>query len=96
MGATEEAVELKEKGNKAFKEHDWPKAISFYTQAIEKNDQEPAFFTNRAQVSCLIAGQARDLSLQAANLTPCIGEHQTRVVRARHNRCRQGHRHRPE
>jgi hypothetical protein len=53
MGAAEEAVELKEKGNKAFKEHDWPKAISFYTQAIDKNDQEPAFFTNRAQVSCL-------------------------------------------
>lgn len=51
MGAIEEAVELKEKGNKAFKEHDWNAAISFYTQAIEKNDQEPSFYTNRAQVS---------------------------------------------
>jgi serine/threonine-protein phosphatase 5 len=51
MGAIEEAVELKEKGNKAFKEHDWDSAISFYTQAIEKNGQEPSFYTNRAQVS---------------------------------------------
>jgi len=52
MGAPEEAVELKEKGNKAFKEHDWQGAVSFYTLAIEKNDQEPSFYTNRAQVSC--------------------------------------------
>lgn len=51
MGAIEEAVELKEKGNKAFKEHDWDSAIAFYTQAIEKNGQEPSFYTNRAQVS---------------------------------------------
>lgn len=51
MGAIEEAVELKEKGNKAFKEHDWDTAISFYTKAIEKNSQEPSFYTNRAQVS---------------------------------------------
>jgi len=51
MGAIEEAVELKEKGNKAFKEHDWNTAIDFYTQAIEKNPKEPSFYTNRAQVS---------------------------------------------
>ncbi|TID19951.1 Metallo-dependent phosphatase [Venturia nashicola] len=49
MGAVEEAVELKEKGNKAFKERDWNAAISFYTQAIEKNDKEASFYTNRAQ-----------------------------------------------
>jgi serine/threonine-protein phosphatase 5 len=51
MGAIEEAVELKEKGNKAFKEHDWDTAISLYTKAIELNGQEPSFYTNRAQVS---------------------------------------------
>jgi serine/threonine-protein phosphatase 5 len=50
MAATEDAVTLKEKGNKAFKEHDWPTAISFYTQAIQLNDKDPAFYTNRAQV----------------------------------------------
>ena len=44
------AVELKNKGNEAFKEKNWPKALDYYTQAIEKNDKEPAFFTNRAQV----------------------------------------------
>ena len=41
---------LKNEGNKAFAAHDWPKAVDFYTQAIELNDKEPTFFTNRAQV----------------------------------------------
>jgi len=52
MAATPEAraVELKDKGNAAFKEHDWATAIDFYTQAIEVNDKEPTFYTNRAQV----------------------------------------------
>lgn len=46
----EEAVALKDKGNAAFKEHDWPTAIEFYTKAIETYDKEPSFYTNRAQV----------------------------------------------
>jgi serine/threonine-protein phosphatase 5 len=58
MGAAEEAVELKNQGNKAFKEHDWAGAVSFYTQAIEKNDQEPTFYTNRAQVCPRLARHA--------------------------------------
>ena len=45
-----EAVELKNKGNDAFKKQDWPTAIEFYTKAIEAYDQEPSFYTNRAQV----------------------------------------------
>lgn len=45
-----DAVELKNKGNEAFKNRDWPTALEFYTQAIELNDKEPSFFTNRAQV----------------------------------------------
>jgi serine/threonine-protein phosphatase 5 len=48
--AVQEAVALKDQGNKAFKEHDWPAAIDFYTKAIEKNDKEPTFYCNRAQV----------------------------------------------
>ncbi|KAH7031962.1 serine/threonine-protein phosphatase PP2A catalytic subunit [Macrophomina phaseolina] len=51
MGAQEEAIALKEKGNKAFKEHDWPTAVEFYSKAIEKYDQEPSFYTNRAQAN---------------------------------------------
>ncbi|EKG19256.1 Metallo-dependent phosphatase [Macrophomina phaseolina MS6] len=51
MGAQEEAIALKEKGNKAFKEHDWPTAVEFYSQAIEKYDKEPSFYTNRAQAN---------------------------------------------
>ncbi|KAK4156490.1 serine/threonine protein phosphatase [Chaetomidium leptoderma] len=43
------ATDLKNQGNKAFAAHDWPKAIDFYTKAIELNDKEPAFWSNRAQ-----------------------------------------------
>ncbi|RMZ75308.1 hypothetical protein DV738_g5543, partial [Chaetothyriales sp. CBS 135597] len=45
----EAAAALKARGNKAFSERDWPKAIDFYTQAIEKHDSEPSFYCNRAQ-----------------------------------------------
>lgn len=45
-----EAVELKQKGNKAFASHDWPGAVDFYTQAIEKYDKDASFYCNRAQV----------------------------------------------
>ncbi|KAI1072760.1 uncharacterized protein FIESC28_08452 [Fusarium coffeatum] len=44
-----DAVELKNQGNKAFQSGDYPSAVDLYTQAIEKNDKEPTFFTNRAQ-----------------------------------------------
>ncbi|TLD25437.1 hypothetical protein PspLS_05760 [Pyricularia sp. CBS 133598] len=44
-----QATELKNQGNKAFQSHDWPKAIEFYTQAIELNPEEPTLYSNRAQ-----------------------------------------------
>lgn len=50
MASIEEANALKQKGNKAFAGHDWLEAVDFYTQAIEKNGQDPSFFCNRAQV----------------------------------------------
>lgn len=46
-----EAVALKNKGNKAFAEHDWPTAIDYYTKAIDKYDAEPSFYCNRAQAN---------------------------------------------
>ena len=45
-----EALELKQKGNKAFAAHDWPGAVNFYTQAIEKYGKDASFYCNRAQV----------------------------------------------
>ena len=50
MTEKEDAIALKDKGNDAFKKHDWPTAISYYTQAIELYDKEASFYTNRAQV----------------------------------------------
>lgn len=48
--AQDEANALKVQGNKAFAQHNWPTAVDFYNQAIEKYDKEPSFFSNRAQV----------------------------------------------
>ncbi|KAI2382017.1 hypothetical protein LOY88_006389 [Ophidiomyces ophidiicola] len=44
------AYELKNKGNERYKEGDFPGAEEFYSQAIQKNSHEPAFFSNRALV----------------------------------------------
>ncbi|KAM3474422.1 hypothetical protein MY5147_004277 [Beauveria neobassiana] len=44
-----QAVDLKNQGNKAFAAGDFPAAIKFYSQAIELNDKEATFYTNRAQ-----------------------------------------------
>ncbi|KAI4213688.1 MAG: hypothetical protein LQ351_003654 [Letrouitia transgressa] len=51
MASADEALALKQKGNKAFAERDWPKAVDFYTQAIEAHDKDPSFFCNRAQAN---------------------------------------------
>ena len=48
--AADQATALKDEGNKAFKAHDWLRAAELYTKAIELNDKEPTFYTNRAQV----------------------------------------------
>lgn len=58
----ERAVALKNEGNKAFAAHDWPKAIEFYTQAIELDDKQPTFYANRAQVSRVSRGLEKILS----------------------------------
>jgi serine/threonine-protein phosphatase 5 len=53
----EAATALKQQGNKAFTHHDWPAAVDFYTQAIEKYDRDPSFFCNRAQVGRRLPGK---------------------------------------
>ncbi|KAK0727987.1 serine/threonine-protein phosphatase 5 [Lasiosphaeria miniovina] len=47
----EQAVALKNQGNKAFAAHDWLGAIDFYTKAIELNEKEPTYWSNRAQAN---------------------------------------------
>lgn len=63
MSAIEEAVALKEKGNQAVKDKDWPTALEYYTKAIDLNDKEASFYSNRAQV-----GNGRDF-VQGPRLT---------------------------
>jgi serine/threonine-protein phosphatase 5 len=46
----EQAVALKNEGNKAFAAHDWPKAIELYTKAIELDGTVATYYSNRAQV----------------------------------------------
>lgn len=58
----EAATALKVKGNKAFSAHDWPGAVDFYTQAIEKHNSDPSFFCNRAQVGLLPTGCTRPVT----------------------------------
>lgn len=45
----EEAAEIaKEKGNIAFKEKNWSKAIGFYSEAIKLNGENATYYSNRA------------------------------------------------
>lgn len=55
MPSSDDATALKLKGNAAFASHDWLKAVDYYSQAIEANDQDPSFYCNRAQVSPFVA-----------------------------------------
>lgn len=50
----DEAIALKNKGNDAYRNHDWPAALDFYSKAIEAYDKDPSFYTNRAQVRRLV------------------------------------------
>jgi serine/threonine-protein phosphatase 5 len=51
--AEEQAVALKNEGNKAFANQDWFTAIDLYTKAIELDPKVPAYYSNRAQVFLL-------------------------------------------
>jgi tetratricopeptide (TPR) repeat protein len=62
----EEATALKNKGNDAFKNQDWPAALEYYTKAIELWDKEPSFYTNRAQV------RKRQAAAHGHLLTPLV------------------------
>ncbi|KAI1036821.1 hypothetical protein LB503_003104 [Fusarium chuoi] len=74
------AVELKNKGNKAFQAGDFPSAVDFYSQAIKLNDKEPTFFTNRAQayIKTEAYGYAIADATKAIELNP-------KLIKVRHN-----------
>jgi hypothetical protein len=82
MTDKEEAIKLKEKGNEAFKKHDWPTAISFYTQAIAIYDKEASFFTNRAQVGASSTHATPRNRLLTYWLL--LGKHPPRILRPCH------------
>ncbi|KAK6795696.1 hypothetical protein RDI58_009151 [Solanum bulbocastanum] len=48
MSKETSAEMAKEKGNQAFKEKQWQKAIGFYTEAIKLNGNSATYFSNRA------------------------------------------------
>lgn len=80
------AVDLKNEGNKAFQAGDYPGAVELYSKAIELNDTEPLFFTNRAQVRTLS-------SVNRCRVTDSAkGIHQDRSIRLCHRGCYQGNR----
>merc|ERR1712062_551049 len=43
------SIDFKEKGNKAFRQRKYEEAIDEYTFALQVNDTNPVFYTNRAQ-----------------------------------------------
>ncbi|CAI8617912.1 unnamed protein product [Vicia faba] len=47
-GNREPSELLKDKGNAAFKEKQWDKAVSYYTEAIELNGSNATYYCNRA------------------------------------------------
>jgi tetratricopeptide (TPR) repeat protein len=42
------ALKYKELGNQAYKNQDYAKATTYYTKAIEVDQSDPSYFTNRA------------------------------------------------
>jgi serine/threonine-protein phosphatase 5 len=65
----EEATELKNQGNEAFKNQNYQAALDLYSKAIETYDKDPSFFTNRAQVRTHVVTQKQ-------SLTPLLGTSQ--------------------
>ena len=89
----DQAVALKVEGNKAVAAHNWNKAIELYTKAIELNDQDPAFWSNRAQVRlslCLDAGtlsRPNEGPTSWTDMSPSTVLSKDRSVRLCHPRC---------
>lgn len=92
---SQEAVDLKNQGNKSFTSGDWPTAIDFYSKAIALNDKEPLFLTNRAQV-CLTSRRPGLVGGRVINLYSLAGIYQVRGVRICDRRYFEGSRAQPE
>uniref|UniRef100_A0A0E0D5F8 Amidase domain-containing protein n=1 Tax=Oryza meridionalis TaxID=40149 RepID=A0A0E0D5F8_9ORYZ len=72
---SEEAAEAaKEKGNIAFKEKQWQKAINFYTEAIKLNNKVATYYSNRAAAFLELASyrQAEADCTSAIDIDPKI------------------------
>jgi len=78
MGAKEEAVALKDEGNRAIANREWGKAVELYTKAIELDGAQCVFYSNRAQVSLLLPlspAAPHKLPVSSATLALCIYMH---------------------
>ncbi|KAJ1293957.1 hypothetical protein BS78_01G109600 [Paspalum vaginatum] len=69
----EEAAEAaKERGNAAFKEKQWQKAVNFYNEAIKLNEKVATYYSNRAAAFLELTSyrQAEEDCTSAINLDP--------------------------
>eukprot|EP01017_Pseudomicrothorax_dubius_P021433 TRINITY_DN230_c0_g1_i4.p1 TRINITY_DN230_c0_g1~~TRINITY_DN230_c0_g1_i4.p1 ORF type:complete len:283 (-),score=63.78 TRINITY_DN230_c0_g1_i4:141-989(-) len=65
-GSKENSMRYKEEGNTAFKHGNYQKAVESYTKAIELNESESVFYSNRAR--CYKAMRMFDLAYEDAKV----------------------------
>jgi serine/threonine protein kinase/tetratricopeptide (TPR) repeat protein len=71
-GSRARAEELREQGNDAFKNNDYPRAVALYSESIEHDATNPATFTNRALAHIRLGNfpKAAEDCRSAINLDP--------------------------
>lgn len=68
MDSKAQAVAFKNQGNEYFKARDFDKAVEFYTKAIELDDGQHTFYSNRSAA----AFGAGNIALAASDGEKCV------------------------
>jgi len=76
---SQKAEEFKQHGNKAFKEGNYPKAIEWYSKAIDANPMEPSYYANRA--ACYLGLKKFQKCIQDCDDTLAIDPKFTKALR---------------